>query len=122
MSLFAQTKKETFRASRVASQGTAITLVAGFEGWAALYDSASRVAEVLGEAGLQELGDGICEMIPFYFIPTESLYLTLQKLSTVYSVGLVEYKLSGDNGQFVLLWKVPALPKPKPEEINLDEY
>lgn len=109
---------------RTASLGASITLVSGCGDYSALFECASKCAEVLGDRSLEDLGDGILDIIPSYKIPTKDLHSALQKLTKRFSVALVEYV--GDGGFFVPIWRInpvavePAQP-PLPST-NLDDY
>lgn len=123
MSQFLDTKRDSYRAQRTASQGAGITLVSGCNEFTANFDCAKHVASILGDRELQDLGDGIFEVIPTFKIPSEDLYSALQKLSARYSVALVEYAMTKNGGQFVLLWRInPTTPKPDVVSTNLDDY
>lgn len=129
MSLLLDAKRTSYQAQRTASQGAGITLVSGCGEYTATFGCAEHVADVMGSRELQDLGDGIIEVIPFYKIAVEDLYSALQKLSTRFSVALVEYAMTKNGGQFILLWRInPSKPmltidNPKlPPSTNLDDY
>lgn len=123
MSLLLDTKRDSYRAQRTASQGAGITLVSGCNQFTASFDCARHVSEVLGTRELQDVGDGIYEVIPFYKIPSEDLYSALQKLSARFSVALIEYAMTKNGGQFVLLWRIsPTQNNKPPTSANLDDY
>jgi len=99
-------KRQGYRLQRTASHGAAITLVSRCNEYAAMFECATKCAQVLGERAMEDLGDGILEVIPYYRIPTEELYAALQKLSQRFSIALVEYAFTRQGGQFVTLWRI----------------
>lgn len=118
MSLFADTKKESYRAQRQASQGAGITLVNGIGCYHASFDCATRIAAVLGNRGLSDAGDGIYESIPQYSIPMEALHDAIASLSQKYSIALID--LASDTPtRFVLVWRImPTTPQPITYDLN----
>lgn len=109
-------KRKGYCLQRSASLGAAVTLVSGCGEFTALFECATRCAEVLGDRGLKDLGDGLIEEIPRYRILTEDLHLALSKLSKRFSIALVEYVLQKDGGRFVPLWRIN--PTTGPAEIE----
>jgi len=100
-------KRQGYRLQRVASHGATITLVAGYGYYSALFECANYIAGVLGTRDLQDIGDGLLEVIPHYRIPTEDLFEALTKLSKKFSIALVEYNCAGKNGgQFIGIWRI----------------
>jgi len=73
---------------------------------------------------MDDVGDGIFEVIPRYKIPTEELNQSLQKLSKRFSIALVEYNCDKTGGGFVPLWRInPTTPEVSPTpSTNLDDY
>lgn len=128
MSSLSGLKRQGYRLQRSASHGAAITLVSGCGYYSALFECASRCAEVLGNRSLEDKGDGILEIIPSYKIPTEDLFAALQKLSAKFSVALVEFSNAGKmGGMFVCIWRInPATIEPlttlTAASTNLDDY
>lgn len=126
MSILRDTKEDSYRAQRQASQGAGITLVYGCGVFIATMDCAKRVATILGDRELQDAGDGIIESIPVYKIPLEEISSALQKLTTRFSVALVDIDVGKNNTRFVLVWKIPAAStngsKPEPASTNIDDY
>lgn len=126
MSLFLESKQQSYRSQRAASQGAGITLVCGAGEYTALFDCARSVALVLGDRELKDLGDGINEVIPSFKIPTEELNLALEKICLRFSVALVDFVCEKDTSRFVLLWKiVPSRVQAatvQPVSTNLDDY
>jgi len=114
-------KRQGYCQQRAASHGAAVTLLAGFGYYTALFECATRCGEVLGDRELIDLGDGILDIIPAYKIPLEDLFSALQKLSTRFSVALVEYTQTKSGGQFVCLWRINRVPPPANSK-NLDDY
>lgn len=116
-------KRQGYRAQRAASHGANITLVAGCGSYRATFECATRIAEVLGDRNLEDVGDGILEVIPSYKIPTEELCETLTQLSRRFSVALVEYLCDRSGGRFVCLWRInKAVEQTPPASTNLDDY
>lgn len=116
-------KRQGYRLQRGASQGATITLLSGCGYYTALFECATRCASILGERTLQDVGDGILEVIPSYKIPTEELNLALQKLSKQFSIALVEYVCEKAGGRFVLLWRIDRSPSGAlTPSTNLDDY
>lgn len=118
-------KRQGYRLQRTASLGAAITLVSRVGHYSALFECATRCAEILGDRALEDVGDGILEVIPQYRIPTEDLCTALEKLSKRYSVALLEYTFTRNGGQFVCLWRIDCARTnnvPETPSTNLDEY
>jgi len=103
---FYETKLAGYHKQRSVSKGASITLVSGCGEWKTSFDCATRAAEVLGNRGLEEQGDGIYESIPVLSIPIETLYESLLKLTARYSVALVDIVCGAEASTFVLLWKI----------------
>lgn len=128
MSLFSDTKKESYRAQRQTSQGAGITLVNGIGCYHATFECATRIAAILGNRGLSDAGDGLYESIPRYIIPLEELNEALLKLSQKYSVALID--LASDTPtRFVLVWRIVPFARltdipepPQPLTYNLDDF
>jgi len=116
-------KRKGYNIQRTASLGAAITLVSRCNDYAALFECATKCAQVLGDRALEDVGDGILEVIPYYRIPAEDLCTALQKLSTRFSISLVEFVFTRQGGKFITLWRIdrqtttPHLPS-----TNLDDY
>lgn len=98
MSLFLESKRATYRAQRVASHGASITLVASAGCYVAHFDCARKVASVLGEREMVDLGDGVLR----YAIPMDEMNRALVKLSQRHSIALVDTI----EDRFVLVWTV----------------
>lgn len=109
-------KRVGYRQQRTASLGATVTLLSCAGRHTALFECATKVASVLCDRNLQDIGDGLLEYIPFYCIPNEQLNEALLKLSKSFSIALVEYSASG---QFVCLWKINRVSTPT---TNLDDY
>lgn len=120
---FTETKRQGYQLQRSASNGAAITLVSCAGEFRALFECASRCAELLGDRELKDLGDGIFDVVPSYRILTEELLSSLQKLTQRFSVALVEYAQTKTGGRFVCLWRInPPAQQPAPASKNLDDY
>ena len=118
-------KRKGYRLQRSASLGAGVTLVSGCGEYSALFECAAKCAEVLGNRQLEDLGDGILDIVPSYKIPIEELNPALQKLSKRFSIALVEYVSDRMGGRFVALWRINASaaePAPTPPSTNLDDY
>ncbi len=119
-------KRKGYASQRSASNGAAITLVAGPGCYIATFECATRCAEVLGNRALQDMGDGLLDYLPTYRIPIEEMFIALGKLSKRFSIALIEYNLEKVGGRFVCLWKIPVEPTtpttPQPTSLNLDDY
>jgi len=122
-------KRKGYRLQRTASLGASLTLVSGAGEYSALFECATKCAEVLGDRQLKDLGDGFIEFIPSYKIPTEEINGVLQKLSKRFSVALIEYVCDKTGGRFVPIWRIEKsqslseiTPKPLAAPIDLDEY
>jgi len=126
MSPFLESKKETYRAHRLASQGADITLVVGISHYLAQFDCAAKIAAVLGKDGLESLVEGLDYTIPCYRIPMDKMISACQKLSAHHSIALVDYftdLMLG--GRFVAVWcieKTGAALAQVEASTNLDEY
>lgn len=99
MSLFLESKRAMYRAQRVASHGASITLVASAGAYVAHFDCAQKVASVLGEREMVDLGDGVLR----YAIPMDEMNRALVKLSLRFSIALVDTI----EDRFVLVCTVP---------------
>jgi hypothetical protein len=122
---FAEKKRQGYNQQRAASMGAAVTLVSGAGEFRATFECATRCAEVLGNRDLKDLGDGILDVIPHYSIPTENLYSALGKLTSRFSVALVEYASTDNGGRFVCLWRINPTPSQPPTQgasTNADDY
>jgi len=118
-------KRQGYRVQRSASMGAAITLVSRVGEFAAMFECATKCAEILGTRALEDVGDGILESIPQYRIPTEDLYSAIEKLSKRYSVALLEFTFTKNGGRFVCLWRIAAGATETTHEApstDLDEY
>jgi len=122
MPSIAETKRQGYRLQRTASLGAHITLVARCGEFSALFECATKCAEVLGDRALRDVGDGILEVIPSYCIPVEELNLALQKLSKRFSIALVEYAMTRQGGQFVTLWKIERTTVQQPPSTDINDY
>jgi hypothetical protein len=120
-SLFFDTKKESYRAIRAASQGASISLSRGCDEYVATFNCATSIASVLGDRELH-----LEETVPTFRIPIEDLSAACLKLATRFSVALVETVCGPESIRFVLLWKIPVISVPQTDESpssqNLDEY
>lgn len=128
---FSDLKRKGYNASRTASNGATITLINSNGEFRAEFECATYCAEVLGNRGLTDLGDGIDDVIPCFRIPTEELYPAIEKLTKRFSVALVEFVMTRNGGQFVCLCRLnrvtlPAFPIPAETthlvSTNLDDY
>lgn len=118
MSLFTDTKRESYRAQRQASHGAGLTLVNGIGCYHATFECATKLAAILGNRGLSDVGDGLYESIPRYIIPMEGMHEALEKLTAKYSVALID--LASDTPtRFCLVWKI--MPT-QPPTYNLDDF
>lgn len=108
MSLFSATKEAAYRAQRAASQGSSITLLASSGGYVATYACATKIAAIIGNRTLTDLGDGIFEVIPELFIPHEEMLQVCRKLSARYSIALVEAVCGESSSKFVCVWLIPV--------------
>ena len=124
MPSFTELKRQGYCIQRSASLGASITLVARVHEYTATFECAKRCAEVLGERALEDLGDGILEVIPSYRIPLEDLCPSIEKLSKRYSVALVEYTFTKNGGQYVPLWRInrAAGNELPPEASDIPDY
>lgn len=102
MSLFLETKRESYRAQRVASHGASLTLVAGAGAYVAQFDCAHKVASVLGTREMTDLGDGVVQLS----IPMDEVNRALVALAQKYSVALVDTITDSNGSRFVLVWTV----------------
>jgi len=119
-------KRKGYALQRTASLGAAITLVSGVGKFVAHFECATKCAEVLGNSGLDDIGDGVFEVIPRFKIATEDLSAALTKLNRRFSVALVDYICDKNGGRFVALCRLnptissePITPTPS---TNLDDY
>lgn len=121
---FSDLKRKGYQQQRNCSQGAAITLVSTAGEFRALFECATRCAEVLGSRELKDLGDGIIEVIPQYTILSEDMFSALGKLTARFSVALVEYTHTRNGGQFVCLWRInpPASSTPPPASKDINDY
>ena len=119
-SIFYQTKRNGYRAQRSVSQGADITLLSASGGYVASFECATAAARVLGNRGLQDLGNDI-ESIPHLFIPTEAFNVTCAKLSLKHSVALVDLVCDG-NSRFALVWKIERKGADAEPSLNPDDY
>lgn len=132
-------KRKGYRLQRSASLGAGVTLVSGAGEFIALFECARHCAEVLGDRTLDDIGDGILEVIPRFKIPTEDLNLALGKLTKRFSVALIDYVCDKNGGRFVPLCRInppphshdltkaeaeiaPNAPLPCQPSFNLDDY
>ena len=115
MSLFLESKQNTYRQIRAASQGASISLFHGCGEYVATFACATAIASALGGGAIMEEG------VPHYRIPLEDIQPALMKLSTKHSVALLDITCGDEGGRFVLLWKIPVAVPPK-ADVNLDEY
>lgn len=125
MSLLLKAKQDTHRLQTLAGRGAGIVLVSGCGEYTATFACATRCAELLGSRALEYLGERIGDEthIPCYKIPLTEMHEALQKLSTRYSVALVEYAAAAHGGMFVLVWRIePSKPQTPEPEINWNEY
>lgn len=119
-SLILDEMRRTYAAQRGVSQGASVTLTAVSGGFQARFDCARRCAAILGSRNL-------ADNPPSLLIPTDEVFVSVQKLSQTLSVALVDTTTDETGTRFVLVWKI--LPKPDlvpvaaaTEEYNLDEY
>lgn len=120
---FSDIKRKGYHLQRGASNGAAITLVNCTGEFRAEFECATRCASILGDRSLTDLGDGMIDYIPCFRIPTEELCAAITKLSTRFSIALVEYTLTARGGQFVCLWRINSnAQQPQPASTNLDDY
>jgi len=110
-------KRGGYSRQRQASAGAAITLVCGCGEYVALFECATRISKVLGDRELEDLGDGLLEVIPRYRIPFEEMAAGLAKLTEQYSVALVDIS---EDSRFVLIWRINPAAK-VPEELTSDD-
>lgn len=117
-------KRQSYNLQRKASQGATITLVNLVGEFRAEFECAKHCAQLLGDRDLIDLGDGILESIPCFRIATEDLFSMITKLSTRFSIALVEYTMTRNGGQFVCLWRIECskVTTPTPASLNLDDY
>jgi hypothetical protein len=116
-----QLKRGGYSRHRQASAGAAITLVCGCGEYVALFECAKRISTVLGTRDLEDLGDGLMESIPRYRIRFEDIVTALRKLTTQYSVALVDM---GADERFVLIWRLnskAAEPAAVERELTIDD-
>lgn len=113
--------RRTYAAQRGVSQGASVTLTAVSGGFQARFDCARRGAAILGSRNFYNVDP------PSLLIPTDEVFVSVQKLSQTLSVALVDTTTDETGTRFVLVWKI--LPKPDlvpvataTEEYNLDEY
>jgi hypothetical protein len=125
MSLLYDAKQEGYLKTRRVSAGAGITLVCKTGEYVAQFQCAKRVAEVLGDRGLIEKGDGLFESIPAYAIPIEEMPSACEKLSQKFSIALVDITCEKES-RFALVYKI-ARKVEEPEQptvhpLNLDEF
>ncbi len=120
MSPFLESKKASYKMHRAVSQGAGITLVNTGNIYRATFDCAKRIAGVMGERGLRDMGDDYIESIPHYDIASGDMQKVLLKLSTVNSVAMVEYMADEKGGRFVCIWKIDK--KVAEVSTNVDDY
>lgn len=125
MSALLDTKEDSYAQQRNASAGAGITLVYKCGEFHASMICAKRCAEVLGSSALEELGDGLFEVIPRYRISLEDISTALAKLSARYSVALIDLVCDKRSSRFVLIWKIlptGASSTPAPEkQLSVDD-
>ena len=119
MPFLAEVKRATYSRQRQASAGAAITLVCGCGEYVALFECATRISKVLGDRELEDLGDGLLEVIPRYRIPFAEMSELLERLTQVYSVALVDM---AEDCRFVLIWRIDCRKAVVvEEELTLDD-
>ena len=101
-SQFAEIQKKKHRIVRSSSHGADISLVAAYDGFHAGFECATKVAEVLGPAGLKEWSD-----VQSYVIPLADMPKACEKLSQKYSIALLD-QLPNEKGNIAwgLIWKI----------------
>lgn len=124
MSTFSDLQKVKYAAVRNVSRGADITLVRS-EAFRAMSQCANKVAEMLGQERLVEWEDGIFESCVTYDVPLAEVARACDKLSSRYSVALVDLAPPDDKNlsRWVLLWKIERKPvaSTKPS-MNLNDY
>ena len=114
-----ESKRGGYSRQRQVSAGAAITLVCGCGEYVALFECATRISKVLGDRELEDLGDGLCEVIPRYRIPFAEMSKLLERLTQVYSVALVDM---AEDCRFVLIWRIDCRKAVVVEaELTLDD-
>jgi len=122
MPFLAEVKRATYSRQRQASAGAAITLVCGCGEYVALFECATRISKVLGDRELEDLGDGLLEVIPRYRIPFAEMAAGLAKLTEQYSVALVDLICETEGPRFVLIWRIDCSKAVVVEaELTLDD-
>jgi len=117
-SLFHEAKAQAYRAIRAASQGASVSLLRGAGDYVATFGCATAVASLLGDRALC-----LADKVPEYRIPIVEMASACAKLAQRFSIALVDVGMVNYEIQFVLLWKIPAIPQElKSVTTNIDDY
>lgn len=119
--MLSKIKRAAWNQQRQVSQGAAVVLVCGAGYFTAMFECAKRCAEVLGNRDLDDIGDGFIDYIPRFKIDLLDISSALQKLTTKYSVALVDVTPDKHGTRFVLVHKIPAAI-PAKEETPIDDF
>lgn len=122
MPLFPDTKRDSYRAQRAASNGASVTLVSKCGHYEATNDCAKRISTIIGSRELNTI-----EGVPILRIPLAEMQAACEKLSSRFSVALIDVDLDPQGfSRYVLVWRIAAqsaepIPEP-PTLFNLDEF